>query len=418
MKPKLPQGIYLQKSGKYLWKFQYRNRCYRGTCEKLKDAKAALIEMKYLAMHLDDSEEEPMDSGPGILPGLGAVFPEPGLTSCWPPDAKAKLPPITFHEWFEEWISTYKVHCKPLTIYTYRSVFRRCIDPRFGERPLSGLTVHEAQIWLNSLSGKYSRTILNTAQILLYGMLEQARKNGILDKNVMEYTSKPPSRSPKKVSVLTAKEQLDFLYFAKNANFYNMYRLAMLTGMRIGESCGLTWECVDFEGSRILVQSTLDYTRERGLYLETPKTRSSLRTIPILPATEQVLRDQKALQAKQKSEAGSRWIPLKQMENLVFTMPTGTPIYQASVHNDLNRIITLMREAGRLTPDRHFTFHTLRHCFATRCVEGGMQYKTLQTILGHSSLSTTMDIYSHCLPDTMREEMEMVLKNLIRNNKS
>jgi integrase len=237
-------------------------------------------------------------------------------------------------------------------------------------------------------------------------MFEQAVKSRILTENPMRGIVRPRARKPRRVTALSAEEERIFLKAAEKSYYYPLYKLATLTGMRIGEISALRWRDIDFGKMQINVNCTLDYTKERSLYLETPKTVNSCRGIPMLEETEALLRKQKTDQAKMRLTAGTSWTPRAEMEDLVFTNRKGEPIYQACIQHNLNHIVDRLIREGRL--DRRFTFHTLRHCFATRCIENGMSCKTLQTILGHSSLSTTMDIYADCLPSTKREEMEKI----------
>jgi integrase len=97
-------------------------------------------------------------------------------------------------------------------------------------------------------------------------------------------------------------------------------------------------------------------------------------------------------------------------EDLVFTTENGKPHYDSNVRSKMHRIVTKMQKQGYDLPD--FTPHTLRHSFATRCLENGMNPKTLQRVLGHSTFAITMDTYCDVMDNTIDAEMELVARAL------
>lgn len=140
--------------------------------------------------------------------------------------------------------------------------------------------------------------------------------------------------------------------------------------------------------------------------LDTPKTHSSKRDIPMLDNVYALLKKQKKMQGEARLLAGSEWEPAAGLENLVFTTCTGAPIDKGYLKSSIDSIVKNINNAGILF--EHISMHTFRHSFATRCIEMGMSPQTLKTILGHSKLSMTMDLYAHVLPDTKAEEMQKI----------
>ncbi len=119
-----------------------------------------------------------------------------------------------------------------------------------------------------------------------------------------------------------------------------------------------------------------------------------------------LLKEQKKLQSEARIFAGSAWEPAAELVNLVFTTNTGAPVDKEYLKNSMDGIVKRINDAG--ISFEHITMHTFRHSFATRCIEKGMSPQILKTILGHSKLSMTMDLYAHVLPDTKAEEMQKI----------
>ena len=124
----------------------------------------------------------------------------------------------------------------------------------------------------------------------------------------------------------------------------------------------------------------------------------------MLEVCYELLKEQEKNQMEQKELAGDWWKPLKGLDNLVFTGMDGKPVSREKITAELNKIIKKMQEEH--IEISQFTFHTLRHTFATRGLEQGISLKVMQTILGHATLAMSADIYSHVLPTTKKVEME------------
>lgn len=371
----LPTGITLRKDGRYMWRFKYNGLTYSGYTKKLKDAEKQMRDKRYEVEH--------------------------GLYS--------KEKNIILDAWFKEWIDTYKAaDCKESTLDFYRNTYDRYIKPVFGRRKIKTLKAEQIQRFTNEKAKNYSKSIASTINFLLYDCLRQAARVGFISKNPMDNTTPPKFKPREERKALTKAQEKAFLEAVKDSSYYPLYRTAALSGMRIGEILGLSWSDVDFKNEGIYIRHTLCYTTDKGQYLDTPKTKASRRTIPMHKGEElyQLLQHRKIEQKKQKVRAGSLWVPNEGMEDLVFTTETGAALYATNVRTQQRAAIRKMQEGGADIPA--FTFHMLRHCFATRCIEAGMDPKTLQAILGHSTFAMTMDLYCDVMEETKREAMKKV----------
>ena len=140
--------------------------------------------------------------------------------------------------------------------------------------------------------------------------------------------------------------------------------------------------------------------------LDTPKTPTSKRDIPLIDNAVAIFKRQKLKQAENRMLLGDKWKNKKGLENLVFTTMTGYPINRDMLKQELNKVVAEIQKEHK--EFKHITPHTFRHTFATRCIENGMSPQVLKTILGHSKLSMTMDLYSHVLPNTKAAEIQKI----------
>ena len=216
--------------------------------------------------------------------------------------------------------------------------------------------------------------------------------------------------NPEEPRVLTIEETDIFLEVAQGYRYFNTFSLALETGMRIGELLGLKWTDVDFENRTIYVNRTLVYVtckdEQNPKYgkkineFHEPKTEKGKRKIPMTLKAYQILKRQKlwkaGIEAKGKKAS-------EEFKDLVFVTTRNAPVSQTDT--DLVMKIISDRIAEEHENFKPLTPHTLRHTFATRCIERGMNPKTVQVILGHSSVNITMNLYCHVTEDTLISEM-------------
>jgi integrase len=240
-------------------------------------------------------------------------------------------------------------------------------------------------------SGLSARTV-RLLHIILHGALKQAMKNQLVVRNVSEATTLPGGKV-RTMHPLTLDQVHQFLDAVKGDRLFAAFFLEMGTGLRRGELLGLRWRDLDIDAGVLQVRQTLirvgnhgntESGRKSRLIFQEPKTEQSRRTIPIPDDIVEALRHHKARQAKERLLMGGAY----EDHGLVFCQANGQPIAPYTFTRHFER---LLKYAGL----PRIRFHDGRHTFATLMLELGESAKTVQTILGHTRISTTLDTYSH-----------------------
>ncbi len=173
----------------------------------------------------------------------------------------------------------------------------------------------------------------------------------------------------------------------RSSAYYALYLTALTTGMRQGELMGLRWKDMDLALGVASIQQTL-YRLGKDVVAKEPKSVGSRRAVALLPTLVETLRAVQAAQAAARREFGQAY----EDHGLVFCQPNGKPLH---AHNVTQR--DLPRVAKRAGVPR-IRFHDLRHCHATLLLQQGVHPKVVQERLGHSTISMTLDTYSHVVP--------------------
>lgn len=188
-------------------------------------------------------------------------------------------------------------------------------------------------------------------------------------------------------------EQLSQLFEATRTDrFAALWVLLGTSGLRIGEALGLKWTDIDFSARTLIVRRALQRHEDGGLVFAEPKSKQSRRTVQLSTLACTALREHRERQAFERKTADSEWHD----HNLVFCTAFGTPLDRGRIH--LNWIPAL-KKAGL----PRIRLHDLRHTAATLMLQEGVHPKVVQEMLGHSSISVTLDIYSHVAPTLHRE---------------
>ena len=315
---------------------------------------------------------------------------------------------MTVDQYFETWLEGKKLSVKPSTIRVYTTYYRPYASPLIGALQLSEITRRdilrlqcEAAKKLNSTSNNILLTVIKT-------ILNEAVEDKLLSENPAKMVK--PVKVTGKASetyhrALTEVEQKQFMDAAKGNYYYELLAFQLLTGMRLGEVGALYWSDIDEEANVIHVRRTITRTEDGTFNIgDSPKTDAGARDIPMNKGMKEILMKQKEKHEKQKSQNVGQKVSKEQ--RLCFLSPTGKMIGHYPVNKNIRKILCKLEEKGIYIEP--FTSHALRDTFATRYIEQGGNPQTLKTILGHSSLAMTMDLYSHVLPNTRQEEMDRI----------
>ena len=299
---------------------------------------------------------------------------------------------VTLDQYFVKWIDRRKKTKanKPATLDLYSRLYRLYISPELGSRKIQRLERREILEYREALQDKeFSANTINLIITLLKEILKDAVGDEITNRNpagnIRQLTNEAPAAAATIHRALTIEETAAFLEAAKGNYYYELFLFLLCTGTRIGEASALQWKDIDYKRQVIHITKTVSNGKEIG----TPKTKSSLRDIPLTETVKAVLKQQREKQS-------ANVIPMPNTR--IFNNIHGGICH----HSGINTVLKRLTEAANI---KYFSVHALRDTFATRFIEQGGTPQTLKTILGHSSITITMDLYAHVLPNTKADEM-------------
>ncbi len=322
---------------------------------------------------------------------------------------------IKLDDWFNRWVDVYKKKSvRPNTLREYTHIYNKNISPFFGNRNINSIVKSDIQQLIDKIADdnyKYERQ--NKIKVILNDMFSRAIEDDLMIRNP---TKGVKLRADKefKAFALTAEQQIEFLEASKGTFYDNLYNVAVNTGLRPGELFALTLDDIHFDEGYIDVNKTLVYQKYlddkcKTFHIEPPKTKQSYRQVPINSECLKYLEKQFELKDIVKHKRP------KEQNNYLFVTSCNTPL-NSQIYADSIKTIVKQINLTKSFDDEFpvFSGHTLRHTFATRCFEAGVQPKVVQSYLGHATLKMTMDLYTHVTEERAAVDIERIVKD--KNN--
>lgn len=271
---------------------------------------------------------------------------------------------------------------KPSTIYSKRIIIDRLILPYFQDMPLNQITPSVIRSWQNELiqSGKnYSQTYLKTVHTLLVAIFNYGMKYYDLKENPCSRCGSIGSlKTEKEMKIWTLEQFKKFIESERNnIMYYTAFNVLFYTGLRIGELLALTWGDIDFNNQIISVNKSLQVL-DGVTYITSPKTKKSIRNITIFPNLVEILQSYK----------NACYDPVD--DSRLF------PFVKSSILRELKKK-TKIKELPQIR------LHDFRHSHASLLIELGFSPLAIADRLGHESVKTTLDTYSHLYPNKQDE---------------
>lgn len=299
---------------------------------------------------------------------------------------------LSLDAWFDIWYETNKENFRYNTLKARKRRYEHDIKPVIGHMLVTEIKTLHCQNVMISLKGKFSKSTLSQTRSLMKILFDYALDNEIITSNpVTRKVNVAGGKDERFTRILTKQEQSKLISCLDNYSYRNQYLFVLNTGLRCGEMIALTWDDVDFKGRKVSINKTATVIATNSqVIVNPPKTKSSIRDVPLTREAIKILKEQK-----------NKKVIKIENSMYVFTGNAGEIVSSQSYSRTLSYIC-------KKNGIESISMHSLRHTFATRCIEAGMKPKILQNILGHSTLAMTMNKYVHTTDDEKFKELERV----------
>lgn len=298
------------------------------------------------------------------------------------------------------------------TIERYMSLYNsHIIDSKLGEKYVHEIKLSDIEDFFKGKTS-LSKSSMSLLSLLIKQTFKYAISNNIIRINPCTDFVLPKSEKDKrKIKILTLDEQQRFLDTAKDAHYFLLYFFTLNTGLRAGEIEALEWENVDLDNSIVKVRKSARLVRkykENGSYediveIKEPKTKESIRDIPISNQIKEMLQ-------KHKDLSTSKYV-FTNIKNEMLTHDTLDKSLKVICNKaQIGEQVQRRRNKKDVIEYSGITFHCLRHTFATRLIEAGVDVKTVSQLLGHTKTEITINRYVHSTDDSKRNAIDSLSK--------
>lgn len=341
---------------------------------------------------------------------------------------KAEARSVTLNDIYNMWKET-KRGLKNTTYQNYCYMYGMFVQPSLGKKRIADIKKSDVKRFYNTLAdekGLQPNTIDNihtvVHQLFTFAIDDEYIRANPSD-NAIRELKKSREFITEKRSALTAEQEKLFLYFLRETpmyqHWYPVFAVMVGSGLRVGEITGLRWQDIDLNEGLIDVNHTLVYYSHRivkpgeknGCYfaINSTKTPASKRTIPMLDSVREAFEMEQQYQKEAEVESS---VTVDGYTGFIFVNRFGNVQHQGTLNKAIYRIIRDCNmkqvESGKELLLPHFSCHSLRHTFATRMCERGVNIKVIQDVMGHTDIATTMNIYT----DATRDMKNQAFKSL------
>lgn len=325
----------------------------------------------------------------------------------------------TLNQLFDRYLEQ-NVNIKPRTKNKYHVEYDRWVSKTWiGKKQISSLTKSDIVLFYKELSQKkgYSNGTIKCIHKYINGSLKMAFQDDLIRRNFAEECIKPYCETEKKPS-LTKDETKRLLEFAEKQKYGKKYLLAvklmLMTGLRVGEATGLTWDDVDIKNRILNINHQFvlgDESSRTSYHIDTPKTFAGTRKVPISSDLQELLKE---LKTESYFDAYKFQSSVDGYSGFVIHTRTGLPVLTARINEYLKRVVSEYNESHEeeLKFEKNITCHTCRRTFCTRMAELNININALQKIAGHSSFKTTADVYISVEDDFVNDEFFRAMRGV------
>ena len=299
----------------------------------------------------------------------------------------------TLQQYLMHWLEVIRPRLRPRSFTRYEEAVRLHIVPTLGHTPLAKLSAQQLQrLYSAKLAEGQAPASVARLHAVLRRALNEAMRMDLISRNPATLVTAP--RAPRtEQQALTPEQVRVLLNVAERHPLEAFFTLLIMTGMRRGEALALRWADVHMDEGYADVKYTLEHSKGGGYTFAPPKTERSRRRVPLNATAVAALRRHRAQQLQQRLAMGEAW----RDEDLVFTDTIGRAL--RGNHILQRQFAPLLKQAGLPA----IRLHDLRHTTASLLAHQGVHVTTVSRLLGHSSTSMTLDIYSHVFPDAQRD---------------